>query len=720
MSRLSLEQLVTTPSSLNYLSESAYDFTKWNLGKGLIYNAGVTAVDKYIAPQFNVIRPMEESTPFAISYTYAVNFSPTIDYLFGVENSVGATATRRVALWTVNKKTGAVSWNGFITMTLATATAHTVRDFKIDRKQYSAGTASASGTAVTGAGTAWNTSGIAVGARIGFGSTDPKAITTWYRVSAVGGAGAITLATSAGTVGSGAYVIEEYRPVYLATNATTTNGGIHYGKGISIEDFTSGGTTIALATTVDNAKAMYWLKDNITTQTNIVGAGMAIDFETATDTSLTAYVTDLVSAGNYKFYTYNLRASLTVASGASGNAWLIATGNNPFTGTGTQNANTAIATAGHGTGSGVKSLYIVTTTRIYRVPLTQITTTSTTVFSAPSDNIAEIPAGGASTFAITSAFSTIEYMSDIDAFVIGTTHATANFSYVSQYVASGQQLQNIWGRDYRYTEQSLKDSNHPSIFSNQSTVFAFQDSGAGSNIMYGVKQGTAITTNHIYVLPFGADWNYAVNTSGRLISPRMTTTNALKFYRAFINTVRYLGSTTLGKTTEPLRMYARTANITTDATTGWVLMDETNDLSGFAGASNIQFAVEFKTIGESCLPARVLGVNLSYEDNTTDSHYAVSVAKSDITNKRFAFWFKTAFGATVPTLTIRLYDADTGGLLLTDVTNAPTLGTFEKTTDGTTWTAYNTTDRANATTWIRYTPTSLADNIKVQAYLTQG
>lgn len=46
MSRLSIEQLVTTPSTLNYLSESAYDYTKWNLGKGLIYNAGATAVDK--------------------------------------------------------------------------------------------------------------------------------------------------------------------------------------------------------------------------------------------------------------------------------------------------------------------------------------------------------------------------------------------------------------------------------------------------------------------------------------------------------------------------------------------------------------------------------------------------------------------------------------------------------------------------------------------------
>lgn len=719
MSRLSIEQLATTPSTLNYLSESAYDYTKWNLGKGIIYNNGGTAVDKYFAPQFNAIHPMEESTPFAIAYSYVVNFSSTIDYVFGVENSVGATATRRIGLWSVNKKTGSVSWNGFITMTLATATAHTVRGFKIDRKQETTGTVAVVGTAVTGVLTQFATNKVAVGARIGFGSTDPAQITTWYRIATRTSDTALVLGTSAPTLGAGtAYVIEEYRPVYLASNATTTNGGIHYGKGISIEDFTSGGTTIALAVSTDDLKAMYWIKD-AAVQTNIVPAGMALDFASATPTSLQTYVIDLVSAGNYKFFRYNLRTALTVATGASVSAWLLATGNNPITGTGSQNANLSIATASHGTGSGVKSLYMVTTTRIYRVPVTQITTTSTTVFSAPSDNIVETPTGGTSTFVATSVLSTIEYIADADTFIIGTTHATSLFSYVSQYVSSGQQLQKIWGRDYKYLEQSLKDGNHPTIFSNQITAMAYHGSGS-SNLIYATKQGTTVSTNHIYVMAFGADWDYASASSGRLISPQITTANALKFYRGILNTVRYLGSTALGKTTEPLRLYARTANITTDATTGWIVLDETNDLSAFAGASSIQFAVEFKTIGESCLPARVLGVNLSYEDNTTDSHYAVSVAKSSLASKIFAFWFKTAFGSTVPTLTIRLYDADTSGLLLTDNTATPTLGTFEKTTDGTSWTAYNTTDRANATTWIRYTPTSLADNIKVSAYLTQG
>lgn len=715
MARISLEQLVTTPATLNYLSESAYDYTKWNLGKSIIFNNGATPVDKYAAPDFQAIRPMEESTPFAVTQIAAYNLSTNVCYIFGVENLATAVATRRVHLWELNRKTGARSWKGFITMTLATATAHTVRDFKIDVKQESTGTVQVAGTAVTGTGTFFATNKVAIGARIGFGSTDPSQITTWYRISARASDTGATLAASAGTIAAGtAYVIQEFRPIYTATNATTTNGGTHYGKGISIEDFTSIGTTIPLAVSTDDQKAMYWLKD-AATQTNIVAAGAAADFSTATPTSLDFYVLDLVAAGTYKVYKYNLRAALTVATGASVSAWTLATGNQAVTGTGSQLANLCIATAAHGLGSGIKSLYFTTTTRLYRAAVANITSANV---AWQSDVIAEIPTGGTSTFAATGALQTVEYMPSIDAFIVGTSSATGNFSYVTQYVASGTQFQRQFGRDFKHQDQSLKDSGHPTIFSNQILPMVFTD--AGGNRLFVCKQGTTAVNNQIYVMPFGADWEYAATSQGRLISPEIPTPNALKYYRAFANNIRYLGNTTLGKTTEPIRLYARTANITVDETSGWTLIDETNDLSGLAGASSIQFAIEFKTIGESCLPTRILGLNVSYEDNTTDSHYAVSVAKSSLASKIFAFWFKTAFGGTVPALTIRLYDADTGGLLLTDDTATPAFGTFEKTTDGTTWTAYNTTDRANATTWIRYTPTSLADNIKVAAYLTQG
>lgn len=69
-------------TTLNYLSESAYDSSKWNLGKGLIANNGATAIDKYLAPDFGAIRPMEASTPFAVTQIYAHNHSTEKVYLF--------------------------------------------------------------------------------------------------------------------------------------------------------------------------------------------------------------------------------------------------------------------------------------------------------------------------------------------------------------------------------------------------------------------------------------------------------------------------------------------------------------------------------------------------------------------------------------------------------------------------------------------------------------
>lgn len=699
-------------SNLNYLSESAYNSSKWNLGKGLIANNWATAIDKYIAPDFQAIRPMEESTAFAIVQISAYNLSSTIAYIFGVENSTGATATRRVALWELNRKTGARSWKWFITMTLATATAHTVRDFKIDVKTESTWTVQTTGTALTGTWTAFATNKVAIGARIWFGSTDPSQITNWYRISARASDTGLTLGTSPWNIPAlTPYVIQEFRPVYAATNATTTNGGIHYGKGISIEDFTPAGTTIPLAVSTDDQKAMYWLKD-ASTQTNIVSAWCAIDFTSATPTNLTTYVLDLPVAGSYKVYKYNIRAALTVATGASVSAWQLTTANQVFTGTGSQNANLCIANASHWLGSGVLSLYFVTTTRIYRTAVANITSGNATWIS---NVIAEVPPWGTQTFALTSVMNTIEYMPSIDSFIVGTTHAGWVFSYVTQYVASGAQFQKMFGRDYKYLEQSLKDSNIPTHFSNRSIAYAYTD--AGANRIFAVSAGTAISTNHIYVMAFGADWDYASQSSGRLITPKITLPNATKFYEAFANNIRYIGNTILGKPTEPFRVLARTANIDTDATTGWATIDETNDISWLSG-TDIQFAIEFRTIGEVCMPSRILAVNVSYEDNAGLDNYVWSEAKSSSASKIFAFYFKTAFGSTVPTLRINLIDTDTGWLILTDTTTASANGVWEKTTDWTTWTTYNTTDRANSTTYIRYTPTSIADNIKVTPIIT--
>jgi hypothetical protein len=140
-------------------------------------------------------------------------------------------------------------------------------------------------------------------------------------------------------------------------------------------------------------------------------------------------------------------------------------------------------------------------------------------------------------------------------------------------------------------------------------------------------------------------------------------------------------------------------------------------MSGVGGATSIQFSAEFR-ISNTMIPGRIQAVGVLWDDLSTLANYQLSATKSDAVNKRIAWYFTTAFGSTVPALRVRLYDAVSGGLLVDDNTASPT-GTFERSVnDGGAWSSWNNTDRGNSTTYLRYTPASLADNIKVRAVVT--
>jgi hypothetical protein len=152
----------------------------------------------------------------------------------------------------------------------------------------------------------------------------------------------------------------------------------------------------------------------------------------------------------------------------------------------------------------------------------------------------------------------------------------------------------------------------------------------------------------------------------------------------------------------------------------WNSITPSGELS-ITGTSQIQFRFEFQMLGQVYgIPARLHDFVVTYEDESTLSNYQPSVTYSDETNKRFAWRFATSFGTTVPALRVRLYDAVSGGLLVDDNTSSPT-GTFQESTDdGVSWSAWTDADKTNNTTYLRYQPASLADNIKVRALLTQN
>lgn len=658
------------------------------------------------------------STPFVIDMNY------NVDWVFLADIATAA-ATRRITCFEYRRGSSTFTWKGFITMTYPAATNHTIVGMRAPYAKYTTGTVAVSGATVTGTSTTWTTDRINIGSRIGFGSTDPTQIATWYYINAVGSNTSITIqnnVTASGTGGTAsnlsisggtAYVIEDLRILTATTNATATNGGLYMTTGLSQDDFTPAGTTISAATTVDKVKAIYWLAD-ASTVTNDVASGVALDdFDSWTQQY--CYVIERQAATTPAIYKYNFRAALSsISSGKTTSAFVLATGVQTVTGNVTQTNNGRVGILSHGPGSGVKSLYFATTTRICRVAVTNITSGSTTFLS---DAMVEVPPGGANTYAATGALTGVEISDQIDRLIVTSTGAAGVRSYVTKYNTNSDPFDHIFLVDSKQLDQSTADSDsvvHPNIQAGIINVWSEE------GLTYISRTGTTSAANQIYAVPLGADWAYADGSvKQRLITPALATPNAEKYTRAYFNCAQYLGEGNLTIPTEPVRVYYRTSGIS-DNTGSWTLIDSTGDLTGVDGAAEIQFAFEFRVIGTFCLPSRIYNTCVVYEDNTTDSHYQPSVAQSSISSKIFAWRFSTAFGGTVPTLRIRLYNATTGGLLLDDTTVASSEGTFEKSTnDGGSWGAYDTTDKGNETTYIRYTPTSLADNIKVRALLTQ-
>ncbi|TXG77096.1 hypothetical protein E6Q11_03385 [Candidatus Dojkabacteria bacterium] len=706
-----------------YVYPGGYDSSKLGLGPLMIQSNG-GGEDSFVGPlPVGLARPFEQSTAIPGIYPWAMQWSSNTDWVFLADNATAA-ATRRIVLYTYNRTTGAFAWQGFITVGFpfaGTQGTYTITGLRMTYDTYSTGTVAVSGTTVTGSGTDWANQRIAGGARIGFGSTDPTQITTWYEISpsTTPTATSITLSTNAGTISSGtSYVIEELRAIILVKNGTTaTNGGLFIVKGLNFSTFQPIVTsTIAAATTTDNIRATFWVKD-ASTSTNTNGTGLAIQPK---DSNTQHYIWVLQGTTTMQLYKFNLRAALTLTSGAdTANSWQFATGvTAALTGTASQANNGRLANMSSGPGSGLNCIYFTTTTRIYRTSDVSTITTGATNFLA--DNSAEIPPGGTNTFAATSALNSIEFADSIDKMIVITTGASGVRSYITQYRTDSGQWDRIFLVDNKQIDQSIADSSTtpiPSILGRAFTVW----SQGGMAYLAGI--GTAATTNLLYAIPTGADWQYASSTNCRIVTPEISTPNAYKYSKVITNAITVLGGATgqgIGVSPEPFRTYYRTSGIS-DNSGSWTLLDDTGNLASVNGASSIQFMYEFRTIGQNCVPARLLNTVVTYDDLSTDSHYQPSVTNSSASTKIFAWRFSTAFGGTVPTLRIRLYNAVTNGLLLDDDSASPTEGTWEKSTDGgSNWSSYNTTDKANETTYIRYTPTSIADNIKVRALLTQN
>lgn len=776
---------------------TTYDPNYTMIGSLFRQYSGASSSDNYIStvPSSIVNIPEIANTTYFMPHIY--RWSDNIFWIFCGQNATAATS-RTIGLFEFNTISNTITWKGFITLPgTQIGGAKTIRGLRSFVTNHTIGTVSTIGssTTISGTSTQFSTERIAVGARIGFGSTDPTQITSWYEITSINSDTEIVINNSVNLSPNTPYVIEEIRILMAVTNAAATqeNGGVFLVKGLNYSTFAIAGTTIIESTTVDNIRASYLLKDfpprfgtitiaspgvitlndhgfrlndavffrttgtlptglaagtvyfvtstNLTTNTftlasapngvaiNTSGSqsgvhtvysymtlnptGLASD-EPVNSTNHSVFVLNLEATSNIRFVEFNVRAPLTLssASGATGSL-VLRTSLSSVVGTPSQVNNGRLFTVNHGPASGIKSVFFTTTTRIYRTSESDIVDNASNIIS---DQMIEIPPGGTGNVAynLLSTMNQVDYSQTLDRLLIPTTSQRFG-CYVTQYDTSGTlPFDKIFGTNVnRYKLTTTPVGTVDGVFP-QATMTIWSDGG----YFFIIPSTTTSGLNWLYTFPGGADGYFTSTSNQKIITPKIATPNISSFYRCYIQDLEYVGSYQLGFPPESYRIYFRTSGID-DNSGSWTEVPSSGNLSSYSPGTHIQFMIELDTLGEVCVPTKIYGITVLYDDFSTDSHYQPSVKYSDYVNKRFTWWFGSAWGTTVPDLRVRLFDANNNNLLVDDNTSSPS-GTFEKSTDnGVTWGSYDNTDRSNSTTYIRYTPSSLGDNIKVKFLLTQ-
>lgn len=703
---------------------SVYDSTKTTLGSLMVQNTGSAAIDKWVGPRPTVVTQTYDT--FNTSYLgkcCIIDGDNNCDWIFLTNPQIaasGGTATPPVAFWKYNRTTNQFSLQGAITLTFpysGTVGVFSTAGFVAHRYLYTTGTVEVSGTTVTGTNTTWQSARIATGARIGFGSTSPAAITDWYEIATITNDTSITLLGTAGTISSGTpYVIEELRLCLGCFNPTTaTNAGAYLVKGIHPGVFTGFNRIIPAAVSTDNIRAVYWLAETATTaMTAIFGAAK---LDPVSNTDHTVYMLNAPTTTTVRIYAFNMRAALTVVSGRTTSAYLWSTGVSgtlPVALTTTMGAHKFI-TCNHGPGAGQPSLYLTSATRVYRIRADLIYDGS---INFVAEGFREIPPGSVSTTLATGGFYSIDYAPEIDRFIIGTTTVGIH-AYITKFNPNSDPMDNWWG----LTFSQLDRSGTLPGFMPTPTAYLSAIRYSNGTIFY-IRQSASTIPGVMYAFPL-VHWDYADVNGQRVITPAMNLPRAKSLTRVFANATTFLGSDAYGNPTDPYRIKARISGIS-DNSGSWTAIDGSGDLSAFNSVraldelppTQIQFMFEFKTPYWTNNGARIHSVACVYEKYATDSHFKASGLTSP-TNSVFVWKFVTGFGSSVPALQVVLFDEATDEILLNDDTNYPR-GVFEKSTDGgRTWSTWDNSDRTNDQTFVRYTPYALPASKKIRMVLMQ-
>jgi hypothetical protein len=576
-----------------------------------------------------------------------------------------------------------------------------------------------------------------------YGNHDVNFATTPDYVSQV-----LTLNSSAGTLPPGTpYVIENLQ--FSCVSSVTANS-IGFIQGLSWDDFTVIGTTITLPA-LDYAalnKGFYRLNDRGYSEL-VKGYRITTNLSGLNDSRILPKqnedITHLYVRGtSNNFVRLNLKDSqlrihgnsATQASIAFNTATQIISPNslgiNNFT-----SGKFTIDIMQTGSASGSYSIFA---DRNNPAGIVQINVNELlNEVTPPSTQMEETPPGSSLTIPTAGNVGRVYYMSTIDRLIVLNASATAK-SYITNYRTDLQfptLTGTLYGRDtfnqlaidnsydlaflgnFNQLQGNTANSNAPRYPDTLGTGFF----GAVENGVLHLCRPLNTIQNNMYAMPLECEATYVDFSKNAFYTPKFSLSNIVSITGLHINSLKQYGNPPFNLPPEPIVIYYRTTGIDDDSGS-WRLYNTVDELNqdiaceGVLDNLEIQFRFSYRVAGNTCLPNRIYGFTLVYEDDRTDSHYAPSVAKSDLTNRIFAWQQVEPWYGNIPELKIRLYNATNNKIVYYDTTATNVSGTWQYSTDGTTWLAWDNTADAVGN-YIRYVADFIPSGIKLRVGLNK-
>ncbi len=696
---------------------SNYNPDKLNLGY-LMKKATDSKGKTYVSPLEPVfVRGWESNGGTdTIGSLSSLKYSNNLIWLF-YSNPFPVSSVKRIYLSEYNISANTITQLGSIYSSLSNNTSHDIRSLRSSLDFHTGGTVFVSVSAVTGFGTAWVDNGVCAGNRIGFGSTNPTEITTWYEILSVNSNTSITIRrgiitdgviTNLSILPGTSYVIEDLR-LFYGNYAGTTNTirGLCILKGLRKEIFNSSITTVPAATTVDNQRATYRLVDSTGGIQSTSPLGLALTNKISLSEQYTYLLNycNVSSCSSASFSKFNVRAKLTGLTNSYSNAAYVL-------GTGTQSTSSpySVNNLFDPLTNDDNIIYLTQTTRVSRIPMSAITASSTSFIV---NQMIENPPGGTNTFALTNSMENSIFLPVANKLLINNQSGLRN--YITPYVSGSSQFERVISINDSIQQSSYLDFSFDYLTPHTlgSQFYSTYNSGISFLVRY-----VSNNNNIIYGLPLEADKDYSNTTKAFIVTPRISTLSAVTYDKVYIESTNTWSSDKFTFPREIFDTYYRVSGISDD-TGVWTLISQNGSMSGIT-SNEIQFKFTFKTIGNYCVPSRIHGITLTYSANTqpvSTSFYEPSLKYTNISSKIFAWRQRDNFESNIPNLYLDIYNASNNNLLLTDNVNISSNGIWQYSTDGSTWNSW-VSSADTVGNYIRYSATTLsASGIKVKPIL---